>query len=41
MKMQLDAAQLLLYRAATNADRGLPSAESLALVSEYLEGYAR
>ena len=27
MKMQLDAAQLLLYRAAVNADRGLPSAE--------------
>jgi alkylation response protein AidB-like acyl-CoA dehydrogenase len=27
MKMKLDAAQLLLYRAAVNADRGLPSAE--------------
>jgi len=26
MKMQLDAAQLLLYRAAVKADRGLPSA---------------
>ena len=25
MKIKLDAAQLLLYRAATNADRGLPS----------------
>ncbi|MBM3600729.1 MAG: acyl-CoA dehydrogenase [Alphaproteobacteria bacterium] len=25
MRMQLDAAQLLLYRAASNADRGLPS----------------
>ena len=31
MKMQLDAAQLLLYRAATNADRGLPSQEETAI----------
>lgn len=31
MKMQLDAAQLLLYRAAANADRGLPSAEETAI----------
>src|SRR5687768_17697129 len=31
MKIQLDAAQLLLYRAAANADRGLPSAEETAL----------
>ncbi len=27
MKMKLDAAQLLLYRAASNADRGFPSAD--------------
>ena len=27
MKIQLDSAQLLLYRAATSADRGFPSAE--------------
>lgn len=31
MKVKLDAAQLLLYRAATNADRGLPSAEETAI----------
>lgn len=31
LKLQLDAAQLLLYRAATNADRGLPSPEETAL----------
>jgi alkylation response protein AidB-like acyl-CoA dehydrogenase len=31
MKVSLDAAQLLLYRAAANADRGLPSAEETAL----------
>jgi alkylation response protein AidB-like acyl-CoA dehydrogenase len=31
MKLKLDAAQLLLYRAAANADRGLPSAEDTAL----------
>ena len=27
MKMKLDAAQLLLYRAAVNADRGFPAAD--------------
>ena len=31
MKVSLDAAQLLLYRAAANADRGLPSAEDTSL----------
>jgi alkylation response protein AidB-like acyl-CoA dehydrogenase len=31
MKLKLEAAQLLLYRAATNADRGLPSPEETAL----------
>jgi alkylation response protein AidB-like acyl-CoA dehydrogenase len=31
MKIQLDAAQLLLYRAATMADAGLPSAEHTAI----------
>jgi alkylation response protein AidB-like acyl-CoA dehydrogenase len=31
MKIQLDAAQLLLYRAASNADRGFPSAEETAI----------
>ncbi|MGH8691563.1 MAG: acyl-CoA dehydrogenase family protein [Burkholderiales bacterium] len=35
MKMQLDAAQLLLYRAAANADRGLPSAEQTAIAKAY------
>jgi alkylation response protein AidB-like acyl-CoA dehydrogenase len=35
MKMELDAAQLLLYRAATNADRGLPSAEETAIAKAY------
>jgi alkylation response protein AidB-like acyl-CoA dehydrogenase len=35
MKMQLDAAQLLLYRAAANADRGLPSAEETAIAKAY------
>jgi alkylation response protein AidB-like acyl-CoA dehydrogenase len=35
MKMQLDAAQLLLYRAASNADRGLPSAEETAIAKAY------
>lgn len=33
--MELDAAQLLLYRAATNADRGLPSAEETAIAKAY------
>ena len=31
MKVSLDAAQLLLYRAAANADRGLPSAEETSI----------
>jgi alkylation response protein AidB-like acyl-CoA dehydrogenase len=31
MKIKLDAAQLLLYRAAANADRGFPSAEETAV----------
>jgi alkylation response protein AidB-like acyl-CoA dehydrogenase len=31
MKVQLDAGQLLLYRAARNADRGFPSAEETAI----------
>ncbi len=31
MKMQLDAAQLLLYRAASNADKGFPSAQETAI----------
>src|SRR5918999_3791123 len=35
MKMQLDAAQLLLYRAAANADRGMPSAEETAIAKAY------
>ncbi len=32
MKSQLEAAQLLLYRAAHNADRGFPSADETAIV---------
>jgi alkylation response protein AidB-like acyl-CoA dehydrogenase len=35
MRMKLDAAQLLLYRAASNADRGLPSAEETAIAKCY------
>jgi alkylation response protein AidB-like acyl-CoA dehydrogenase len=35
MKIELDAAQLLLYRAAANADRGLPSAEETAIAKAY------
>jgi alkylation response protein AidB-like acyl-CoA dehydrogenase len=35
MKMKLDAAQLLLYRAAANADRGLPSPEETAIAKAY------
>ncbi len=31
MKIQLDAAQMLLYRAACNADNGFPSAEETAI----------
>jgi alkylation response protein AidB-like acyl-CoA dehydrogenase len=35
MRMQLDAARLLLYRAAANADRGLPSAVETAIAKAY------
>jgi alkylation response protein AidB-like acyl-CoA dehydrogenase len=35
MKMRLDAGQLLLYRAATNADRGLPSPQETAIAKAY------
>jgi alkylation response protein AidB-like acyl-CoA dehydrogenase len=35
MKMKLDAAELLLYRAAANADRGLPSPEETAIAKAY------
>ena len=35
MQMQLDAAQLLLYRAAVNADRGLPSAQETSIAKCY------
>jgi alkylation response protein AidB-like acyl-CoA dehydrogenase len=35
MKMKLDAGQLLLYRAAVNADRGLPSAEETAIAKAW------
>ncbi len=35
MQMQFDAAQLLLYRAATNADKGLPSAQETAIAKAY------
>jgi alkylation response protein AidB-like acyl-CoA dehydrogenase len=35
MKVKLDAGQLLLYRAATNADRGLPSAEETAVAKVF------
>jgi alkylation response protein AidB-like acyl-CoA dehydrogenase len=35
MQMQLDAAQLLLYRAAVNADRGFPSAQETAIAKAY------
>ena len=35
MQMKLDAAQLLLYRAAVNADRGLPSAQETAIAKCY------
>ncbi|MFQ5858802.1 MAG: acyl-CoA dehydrogenase family protein [Anaerolineae bacterium] len=35
MKMELDAAQMLLYRAATNADKGFPSAEETAIAKAY------
>ena len=35
MKVKLEAGQLLLYRAAVNADRGMPSAEDTALAKLY------
>lgn len=35
IKMQLDAARLLLYRAATNADKGFPSAQETAIAKAY------
>ncbi|MDA1116986.1 MAG: acyl-CoA dehydrogenase family protein [Proteobacteria bacterium] len=35
MKMKLDAGELLLYRAAANADRGLPSAEETAIAKAF------
>ncbi|MBE0614948.1 MAG: acyl-CoA/acyl-ACP dehydrogenase [Burkholderiales bacterium] len=35
MKIKLDAGQLLLYRAAANADDGIPSAEETAIAKAY------
>lgn len=35
MKMKLDAGQLLLYRAATNADGGIPSAQDTAIAKAF------
>jgi len=35
MKMKLDAGQLLLYRAAVNADRGFPGAEETAIAKAF------
>jgi alkylation response protein AidB-like acyl-CoA dehydrogenase len=35
MRVKLDAGQLLLYRAAVNADRGMPSAEETAIAKAY------
>ncbi len=35
MRIKLDAAQLLLYRAAANADRGFPSAEETAIAKAF------
>jgi alkylation response protein AidB-like acyl-CoA dehydrogenase len=35
MQMRLDAGQLLLYRAAVNADRGLPSAQETAIAKAF------
>ena len=34
-RLRLDAGQLLLYRAASNADRGFPSAEETAIAKAY------
>jgi alkylation response protein AidB-like acyl-CoA dehydrogenase len=35
MKVKLDAGQLLLYRAAANADRGMPSAEETSIAKAF------
>ena len=35
MKVKLDAGQLLLYRAATNADRGMPSADDTSIAKVF------
>lgn len=35
MKMKLDAGQLLLYRAAVNADNGIPSADDTAIAKAF------
>jgi alkylation response protein AidB-like acyl-CoA dehydrogenase len=35
MKMKLDAGELLLYRAAVNADNGIPSAEETAIAKAF------
>jgi alkylation response protein AidB-like acyl-CoA dehydrogenase len=35
MKMKLDAGQLLLYKAAVNADNGIPSAEDTAIAKAF------
>lgn len=35
MKIKLDAGQMLLYRAAANADRGFPSAEETAIAKAF------
>jgi alkylation response protein AidB-like acyl-CoA dehydrogenase len=35
MKVKLDAGELLLYRAAANADRGMPSAEETAVAKAF------
>ncbi|HJS39684.1 MAG TPA: acyl-CoA dehydrogenase family protein [Burkholderiales bacterium] len=35
MKIKLDAGELLLYRAAANADRGMPSAEETAIAKAF------
>jgi alkylation response protein AidB-like acyl-CoA dehydrogenase len=35
MKIKVDAAQLLLYRAATNADRGFPSPDETSIAKAY------
>ena len=35
MKMKLDAGELLLYRAAANADQGFPSAQETAIAKAF------